>query len=327
MRVIVENEMHQMKKTGRESDFGIIEDPSRGITMGQLVESVAKMTGLRCTPAMIYNYERHGLIPEPARTVGGFRSFRRQDIQAVACIKRWQAEGKTLVEIKAKIGSLEQDFDFRGIEFFLPVDKQSQILEAAATIFPQKGYAATTLQDIAQEAGLSISAIYQFFSSKEELFLALTDNLSFIPILDQINDNLNEEKDIGYDDIRRSLIAVGEAFLDTHMRNAEIVRLFIAEARSFPEVGKRYCVRLIEPVEKQLMRYLSAHINRGNLRPVNVELAVHAFYGAFLNFVVTQNLLVGEGILHFPKKDRVSQLVDIFLIGVFNPSADSNNQS
>lgn len=319
--------MHQMKKTGRESDFGIIEDPSRGITMGQLVESVAKMTGLRCTPAMIYNYERHGLIPEPARTVGGFRSFRRQDIQAVACIKRWQAEGKTLVEIKAKIGSLEQDFDFRGIEFFLPVDKQSQILEAAATIFPQKGYAATTLQDIAQEAGLSISAIYQFFSSKEELFLALTDNLSFIPILDQINDNLNEEKDIGYDDIRRSLIAVGEAFLDTHMRNAEIVRLFIAEARSFPEVGKRYCVRLIEPVEKQLMRYLSAHINRGNLRPVNVELAVHAFYGAFLNFVVTQNLLVGEGILHFPKKDRVSQLVDIFLIGVFNPSADSNNQS
>lgn len=316
--------MPQDRKPNNGNGFGIKVDVDRGITIGQLVESVSKLTGLRCTPAMIYNYEKRGLLPQPSRTEGGFRLFRIQDIQLVACIKRRQAQGMSLDTIKERLATCEEDFDLEGKDLNLPTDRRTQILEAAVAIFPQKGYAATTLQDIAQEAGISSSAIYQYFSGKEDLFLALTDNLSFISILDEINQSLDEEKDIGYEDIRRSLIEVGEGFLSTHMRNAEIVRLFIAEARSFPEVGKRYCVRLVAPVEKLLMRYLSVQMKRGVLRQVNVELAVHAFYGIFLNFVVTQNLLAGEGILHFPKKDRVKQLVDIYLMGLFIPPPEEH---
>jgi AcrR family transcriptional regulator len=319
--------MPQYDKPGNGNGFGIKADSSRGIMIGQLVDSVSRLTGQRCTPAMIYNYEKKGLLPQPTRTEGGFRLFRVQDVHLVVCIKRCQTLGMSLDTIKERIDPCVDDLELLEKELDLPMDRRTQILEAAVTIFPQKGYAATTLQDIAQQAGISTSAIYQHFRSKEDLFLALTDNLSFISILDEINDSLDEEKDIGYEDVRRSLIEVGEGFLGTHMRNAEIVRMFIAEARSFPEVGKRYCVRLVAPVEKLLMRYLSAQMKRGVLRPVNVELAVHAFYGIFLNFVVTQNLLVGEGILHFPKRDRVEQLVDIFLMGVFNPDADKNHPS
>jgi AcrR family transcriptional regulator len=319
--------MPQYDKSGSGNGFGIKADSSRGISIGQLVSSVTRLTGQRCTPAMIYNYEKKGLLPQPSRTEGGFRLFRVKDVHLVVCIKRCQTLGMSLETIKERIDPCVDDLELLEKELDLPADRRTQILEAAATIFPQKGYAATTLQDIAQQAGISTSAIYQHFRSKEDLFLALTDNLSFIPILDEINASLNEEKDIGYEDVRHSLIEVGEGFLGTHMRNAEIVRMFIAESRSFPEVGKRYCTRLIAPVEKLLMRYLSAQIKRGVLRPVNVELAVHAFYGSFLNFVVTQNLLVGEGILHFPKRDRVEQLVDIFLMGVFNPAADETHSS
>ena len=317
--------MPQNKKSNDGNGFGIKADSGRGISIGQLVDSVSRLTGQRCTPAMIYNYEKKGLIPPPARTEGGFRQFRVQDIHLVVCIKRCQSLGMSLETIKERIDPCVDDLELLEKELELPVDRRTQILEAAATIFPQKGYAATTLQEIAQEAEISVSAIYQHFRSKEDLFLALTDNLSFISILDEINASLNEEKDIGYEDVRRSLIEVGEGFLSTHMHNAEIVRMFIAEARSFPEVGKRYCIRLVAPVEKLLMRYLSAQMKRGVLRPVSVELAVHAFYGIFLNFVVTQNLLVGEGILHFPKRDRVEQLVDIYLMGMFSPATGKNH--
>ena len=313
--------MSQNKKLNEGNGFGIKADSGRGITIGQLVDSVSRLTGQRCTPAMIYNYEKKGLLPLPARTEGGTRLFNVKDIQLVVCIKRCQMLGMSLETIKERIDPCLDDLETLEKDLDLPLDRRTQILEAAATVFPQKGYAATTMQEIAQEAGISPSAIYQHFRNKEDLFLALTDNLSFISILDEINASLDEEKDVGYEDVRRSLIEVGEGFLGTHMRNAEIVRMFIAESRSFPEVGKRYCVRLVAPVEKLLMRYLSAQMERGVLRQVNVELAVHSFYGAFLNFVVTQNLLVGEGILHFPKKDRVKQLVDIYLMGMFNPEA------
>ncbi len=302
--------------------LGIKIDNSRGITIGQLVESASKITGQRCTPAMIYNYEKKGLLPTPARTVGGFRLFRLQDIQLVVCIKHFQNQGLSLNDIRERIETCESDNNLVAEDYDLPDDRRTKILKAAVVVFPQKGFAATTLQDIAQEAGISASAIYQHFKSKEDLFIALTDNLSFIPILDEINASLDEEKDVGYDDVRRSLIEVGEGFLSTHTRDAEIVRMFIAESRSFPEVGKRYCMRLVGPVEKLLKRYLSAQMSRGVLRDVDVDLAVHAFYGIFLNFVVTQNLLFGEGILHFPKRNRVQQCVDTYLLGLFNPNSE-----
>jgi hypothetical protein len=34
--------------------------------------------------------------------------------------------------------------------------------------------------------------------------------------------------------------------------------------------------------------------------------------------------LVGEEILYFPKKDRVKQLVDIYLMGLYNPQAEKS---
>ena len=289
------------------------------LTIGQLVESVTKLTGERCTPAMIYNYEKHGLIPEPKRTDGGFRLFQVQDIQRVVCIKRWQAEHLTLSEIKEKMDECQEEFVFPPDASYLPEDRRAQILEAAEVVFPSSGYASTTLQDVANQAGISSSSIYQYFESKEELFLALTDNLNFMGILNQITEVLVTDEASTYEDVRHALIAVGKEFYDSHTREAEIIRMFIAESQKFPEVGERYCRRLIQPVEEKLEVYLAFQMERGVLRKVDVKLAVHAFYGIFLNFVVTQKLLRGEDILYFPKRNRVEHLVDIYLSGLLKP--------
>jgi AcrR family transcriptional regulator len=245
-----------------------------------------------------------------------------EDIQRVACIKRWQTQGMSLADIKDKLANCDDEFELGEDIPYLPEDRRVQILAAAEVVFPQKGYAATTLQDVANEAGISSSTIYQHFESKEELFLALTDNLNFVPVLDQINEALKTEDHAYYEDVRQALISVAEAFLDSHTRNAEIIRMFIAEAGKFPEVGERYCRHLITPVESLLEHYLAHQMDKGTFRKVNVRLAVHAFYGIFLNFVITQQLLRGEGILYFPKEDRVSQLVDIYLNGLLEPHTD-----
>ena len=145
----------------------------------------------------------------------GYFVFRISNWSYASSIFRTQ--GLSLDDIRDRIETCESDNDLVAEDYDLPDDRRTKILKAAVVVFPQKGFAATTLQDIAQEAGISASAIYQHFKSKEDLFIALTDNLSFIPILDEINASLDEEKDIGYDDVRRSLIEVGEGFLcDSH---------------------------------------------------------------------------------------------------------------
>jgi AcrR family transcriptional regulator len=49
---------------------------------------------------------------------------------------------------------------------------RDRLLEAAGRLFHRDGFAATSLEDIADKAGVSVGAAYAHFASKEELFLS-----------------------------------------------------------------------------------------------------------------------------------------------------------
>jgi AcrR family transcriptional regulator len=53
--------------------------------------------------------------------------------------------------------------------------RREQILQAALRCFAQRGYYATTIEDLVVETGLSRGALYLYFPSKEALYLALAD--------------------------------------------------------------------------------------------------------------------------------------------------------
>jgi AcrR family transcriptional regulator len=50
---------------------------------------------------------------------------------------------------------------------------RGRILEAALGLFAERGYEATTMRDVAREAGASLGLAYRYFASKEEFALAL----------------------------------------------------------------------------------------------------------------------------------------------------------
>jgi AcrR family transcriptional regulator len=57
---------------------------------------------------------------------------------------------------------------------------RQDLLDAALTMFSQKGYTATRLEDVAQSAGVTRGAIYYHFGSKAELFSALIEEANKI---------------------------------------------------------------------------------------------------------------------------------------------------
>jgi AcrR family transcriptional regulator len=52
-------------------------------------------------------------------------------------------------------------------------EKGSLIIEAAARVFARNGFAGTLMADIAVEAGIGKGTIYEYFTSKEDLFFAV----------------------------------------------------------------------------------------------------------------------------------------------------------
>ena len=57
----------------------------------------------------------------------------------------------------------------------LRIERKAKLLEAAALVFSQNGYARTTIAQVATCAGMGKGTVYGYFKSKEELFLALFD--------------------------------------------------------------------------------------------------------------------------------------------------------
>lgn len=64
----------------------------------------------------------------------------------------------------------------------MPPDTRTKLLDAAAKVFGEKGYAATSMDDIAAEAGMTKGALYWNFDGKEQLFHALLQERIYAPL-------------------------------------------------------------------------------------------------------------------------------------------------
>ncbi len=65
------------------------------------------------------------------------------------------------------------------------LERETQILAVASEIFAAEGYGATNIQVVAEQAGISKPLIYNYFASKEGLFLACLERAGAI-VADEI---------------------------------------------------------------------------------------------------------------------------------------------
>ena len=56
--------------------------------------------------------------------------------------------------------------------------RRRQILDAAITLFDEQGFSTTKISDISDKAGISKGLVYRHFNSKEEILLALHENIT-----------------------------------------------------------------------------------------------------------------------------------------------------
>lgn len=315
--------MMNKKKKQAEDLLELVTD--REVTVGQLAESITRATGIRCTPGMINNYEKLGLVQHASRTEGGMRRFKIKDIQVISQIKRWQAEGMSLAQIKNKLSIFADEMP--AIEDFpyLPDDKRMRILEAAARIFPQKGYEATTIKEIAAEADISPSMVYQFYKSKEDLFLSFTENTAYSQIMEVMTESLTHKKDFNFEDIRQALFDVAYDFVTWHIERLELIRLLVATSRTFPGIGKQYREKLMRPTEQLLAQYFRRLSAYGQFTVSDPECASKVFFSIFADMALSWNWFSGESEPVFPGKHEILASIDTYLNGIFcNPTPNSS---
>jgi AcrR family transcriptional regulator len=112
---------------------------------------------------------------------------------------------------------------------------RDEILRAARRLFAEEGYAATSIQRIAAEAGVSVQTIYSSVGSKAALVLALNDLIDQEAGLREATEALEAE---GRPD---RMVALGVRITrQLNERCGDLVGVLVATAPSEPEVATAY---------------------------------------------------------------------------------------
>jgi AcrR family transcriptional regulator len=118
---------------------------------------------------------------------------------------------------------------------------RTRLLDAAAVVFARRGFAAATLDEVAEEAGLTKGAVYSNFESKDDLIVALLDER-----LDRQLMGVATQAD-PHGDVRQQAEQAAAAYLRTleHERESYLLAVeFSVHIAREPELrrkfGKRY---------------------------------------------------------------------------------------
>ncbi len=171
----------------------------RPYTIGKLARKVTERSGLRCTPTMIYNYERLGLMAPPQKTEGGTRLYGDRDLDRLILIKRLQKEfGGSLDETKAALNSVDDPTEIQKdkprLRKFIQEHKNRRMIthkkfveskearkramiNSALELFEKKGYHRTTIADITSRSGTSHGTFYLYFKDKNALIREIVDTV------------------------------------------------------------------------------------------------------------------------------------------------------
>lgn len=111
----------------------------------------------------------------------------------------------------------------------LNINRKDQIVDAAALLFKQKGYASTSMRDLATELGIEAASIYHHIKSKEELLESICFDMA-----NKFISNAKEVNDIYFNAEEKLRMAI-KLHIETITENQNQSAVFLSEWRNLSE--------------------------------------------------------------------------------------------
>ncbi len=142
---------------------------------------------------------------------------------------------------------------------------RKQILDASLKLFSEKGFARTSVRDIAQAAGITDAAIYYHFASKRDLFEALIEERGFTAALENLE---RAEITVGP---REAIQGIAMGALEFIYGNRDLMKVLMVEAMAQDPVAAEEYRILVERWEKAEARILRHYAEHGQLRTEAID--------------------------------------------------------
>jgi AcrR family transcriptional regulator len=185
------------------------------------------------------------------------------------------------------------------------LDRKEQINEIAQNLFRIKGYAATSMRDLAKEVGIEPASLYSHVKSKEELL----QNICF-RIADEFFDALQNilEEDANAEEKLSSAI---EAHVGVILNNLDATTVFFHEWKHLSEPSLSEFKLLRNKYEKQFRSIIEKGIDNGEFDEVDAHISIKLLF-AMMNSIYEWYNPKGK----LKQKDIVKNIVETFVFGI-----------
>lgn len=171
--------------------------------------------------------------------------------------------------------------------------RPGELLDAALEIFVEKGFAATRVEDVARQAGVSKGTVFLYFASKEELLKAVVrENIS--GRLSEWEVEFTHYQGSTQDMLRYVMRSWWERIDST--KASGISRLMVCEACNFPELATFYQDEVILPTHNLIKRILQRGVEKGEFRALTeteLTYGVYTVLAPMLFLAMTQRCTMG----------------------------------
>jgi len=196
--------------------------------------------------------------------------------------------------------------DDKNLFFGEKQDKRLQILAAAAKVFTAKGFHPTKVEEIASEAGVGKGTVYEYFSSKTEVFKEMLFHLL------EFYKRYFEERLDRSKSVREQLFTIMSTHANFLKNNKDLFSLILEPHQPIDEETQAWLVAERREILDGLAKIIQSGIERGELRPVNTFVAAQILLGIMISF---------SGEVFLAKKDWdhqeiINHILDILFQGL-----------
>jgi TetR/AcrR family fatty acid metabolism transcriptional regulator len=184
--------------------------------------------------------------------------------------------------------------------------KRELIIEAAVQVFSQKGYHNARMEEIAVAAGIGKGTIYEYFTSKVQLFQEMLENCAKV-----YHDSLTPQE-IDRMSFKERINTMLESHFKFCLENRELTKIIFREQDiSDKELMEWACKRRKEK-EVRLQGIIEEGVKRGEVKNLDVKIAMVVISG-ILGSMWVPVVLDGWDI---NPQHMADQVTDIILNGI-----------
>lgn len=191
--------------------------------------------------------------------------------------------------------------------------RPQELLAAALDLFVERGYAATRLDDVAAQAGVSKGTLYLYFANKEELFKAVVRE-NVVPVLGEFEGIIDAYEGPSYELLRQIALGWWERFGNTKLSG--IAKLIMAESCNFPEVTQFYHDEVISRVKTMVARMLESGIQRGEFKQLDVSQATNVLIAPVIMLMMWKHSFSACHVEPISPDQYLNTYIDLFLNGL-----------